>query len=66
MKNKDRRIAGALLVLIPMVFWMFTYIRFDCAGGRCVMDYKWLIGGFLLSMFGLFILLAPGSEEEEK
>jgi len=53
-----KKIAGVLCILIPMVFWMLTYIRFGCPGGRCSIGMEWLIIGYLMTLFGMILLLS--------
>lgn len=61
----NKKIAGAMLVMVPMVFFMLLYVRYDCAAGRCSIGMNWLITGFFVMMFGLFLLLTRGSDDDE-
>lgn len=53
-----KRFAGVMMILIPLLFWLFVYVRYDCQGGSCSIDMEWLVVGFFLIMFGLFVLLS--------
>jgi len=61
-----KKFAGVLLVLIPMLFFITLYLRFDCGGGHCSIPMEWLIMGFFLIVFGIVVLVSQnGSSESE-
>lgn len=59
---ESKRIAGVVLIMIPIVFWITTYIRYECAEGSCVINYQWLLIGALAILFGLVLLLSSSQE----
>lgn len=61
-----KKFAGAMMILLPILFWITMYIRFDCAGGSCSLGFNWLIVGFFVILFGLFVLLSVGNEQPKK
>ena len=63
-----RKIAGIFLILVPTLFWLFMYLRYDCGGGVCSIDMGWLIIGLAMVLFGLVILISTATKKnrEEK
>lgn len=60
-----KKFAGVLMILLPIVFWLTIYVRFDCAGGSCSLGFNWLIVGFFVILFGLFVLLSGNGKDVE-
>ena len=63
---KAKSIAGALMILLPVVFWLSMYLRFDCGGGHCSLGMEWLLVGFALIVFGTVLLLSTRQKTEEE
>lgn len=62
---ENKKFAGVLMVLIPIVFWLTQYLRFECYPGHCKIGMEWLILGFAVIIFGLVLLLNVGDQKEE-
>ncbi len=60
-----KKFAGVLLVLIPMLFFITVYLRFDCGGGHCSIGMEWLIMGFFLIVFGVVMLIGENGKSQE-
>lgn len=61
-----KKFAGVLMILIPIIFWLTMYLRYDCAGGTCVLRYEWLIVGFFVTIFGLVLLVSSSGDTTEE
>jgi uncharacterized membrane protein len=62
---ESKKFAGILMVLIPIVFWLTQYLRFECYPGRCKIGMEWLILGFAIIVFGLVLLLNADEKKEQ-
>jgi len=51
------RFAGVILILIPVIYWLTMYLRFDCGGGHCSIGLDWMLVGLAGVMLGLILLL---------
>jgi hypothetical protein len=61
-----KRFAGAMMILIPVIFWIFMYLRYDCGGGSCSIKMNWLLVGFAAIIFGLILVLTVSDSNATK
>ena len=58
------KIAGGLLIFLPMILWASIYFRYSCLGGICKIPLDWLLVGFAVQIFGIVLILMYKEKKE--